>query len=39
VPLAARNGVSVAKGNLQGMDLQPWASSDLYRLAYWYRKS
>jgi peptide/nickel transport system substrate-binding protein len=39
VPLVARNGVSVAKGNLAGMDLQPWASSDLYRLAYWYRKS
>ncbi len=39
LPLAGRNGVSVAKGNLQGMDLQPWASSDLYRLAYWYRKS
>ncbi|HLZ70178.1 MAG TPA: peptide ABC transporter substrate-binding protein [Dehalococcoidia bacterium] len=39
LPLAARNGVSVAKGNLQGMDLQPWASSDLWRLAYWYRKT
>lgn len=38
VPLVARNGVSVAKNNLQGMDLEPWASSDLARLAYWYRK-
>jgi peptide/nickel transport system substrate-binding protein len=39
VPLVARNGVSVAKGNLQGLDLQAWASSDLYRLTYWYRKT
>ncbi|MHB8577673.1 MAG: peptide ABC transporter substrate-binding protein [Dehalococcoidia bacterium] len=39
VPLFGRTGSSVAKGNLQGMDLQPWESSDLYRLAYWYRKS
>jgi peptide/nickel transport system substrate-binding protein len=39
VPLVARNGVSVAKSDLQGLDLQPWESSDLWRLAYWYRKT
>ena len=38
VPLVARNGVSVAKSNLQGLGLQPWGSSELYQLAYWYRK-
>jgi peptide/nickel transport system substrate-binding protein len=39
VPLVARNGVSVAKSNLQGVGLNPWQSSDLSQLAYWNRKS
>ncbi len=38
VPLVARGNVVVAKGNLLGLDLQPWAA-ELSGLAYWYRKA
>ncbi|MGI8551900.1 MAG: peptide ABC transporter substrate-binding protein [Dehalococcoidia bacterium] len=37
VPLVARNGVQVAKKDLQGVDVNPFSSSDLWRLANWHR--
>ncbi|MGI8551899.1 MAG: ABC transporter substrate-binding protein, partial [Dehalococcoidia bacterium] len=36
IPLINRKGVSVAKNNLQGMDLSPF-DSDLWKIAYWHR--
>ena len=38
VPIVARHGVGAAKKDLHGTDQSTW-SSDLYKLAYWYRKA